>query len=72
MMIIFLFILAWLLCGFAGAYIGHRWADKGQRNTTLGAVIVMTIFGPLTLFGAVIVGLIDCVCFDKIIFKGKS
>lgn len=71
-MAVTLYVLAWLLSGFAGAYIGHRWADKGAIDTTLGSVTFMCLFGPGTLLAAslsVLAGLFDS---DKVVFKRKS
>jgi hypothetical protein len=68
----FLFILAWLLCGFAGAYIGHRWADKGELNTTLDMVFWLSVFGPLSLIGATMMSIGSLVNTDKVVFKRKA
>lgn len=70
-MIWILFIAAWLLCGFAGAYIGHRWADKGREDTTLRALVLVGLFGPLALLGATVIALVERVNFDKVVFKRK-
>jgi predicted transporter len=71
-MTIIITILAWLLCGFAGSYIGHRWADKCKNDTVLGSVLWMALFGPFTVLGVIVVIANESFDFDLVVFKRKS
>lgn len=74
-MTILLIVLAWLLCGFVGAYIGHRWAEDEYNDTTMLAVLTMSVLGVLTL-AAVILYLLAQIKYKKffeiVVFKRKS
>jgi hypothetical protein len=71
-MTIILCILAWLLSGFAGSYIGHRWADDSRLDTRLGIIIVMTLFGTTTLAGAIVAVIWNKIDSGMVVFKRKS
>ena len=75
-MTILLIVLAWLLCGFVGSYIGWRFIDKCKYNLEVLPLIVMSILGCATLFGAVVYLLCSKVPYQKFftatVFKGKT
>lgn len=70
-MTILLIVLAWLLCGFVGAYIGHRWMEHGNDNFDLGTVAYITISGPIALIGVSFGAVIEAINWDVIVFKRK-
>ena len=71
-MTILLCILAWLLCGFAGAYIAYRWVEKSEYDFNSGTVAYISIFGPITLIGMIFCAVIESINWSTIVFKRKS
>jgi hypothetical protein len=48
-MIFVLIGLVWMISGFVGMYIGHYHVDTVYDDTSVGAVLVGTLLGLLTL-----------------------
>lgn len=72
---IILLVLGWFASGVLGAYIGHRFIDEEFHHTRLKELIVMSLFGLVTLA----VSLVSLVCtkfkyskvLNTVIFKSK-
>ena len=75
-MTITLLVLAWLLCGFIGNYIGWRFIDKRAYDMEFGLVGITSLLGVITLLASLGGCLYMYVQFSKIfsyvVFKRKK
>ena len=75
-MTITLLVLAWLLCGFIGNYIGWRFIDKRAYDVELGLVIITSLLGTIALLVSLIWSLFLLArgetIFSYVVFKRKS
>ena len=63
-----IFIMLWLLSGFAAAYVSYRWVDSAEFNYGLGQVIFIACIGPAAF---ILMALYVVMHRDIVIFKRK-
>lgn len=68
-MTITLAIIAWLLSGFAAAYVGHKWVEGAAYDTTRLAVLVMTLCGVFTMIGVTTYAVFHVIPYKRLLSK---
>lgn len=71
-MTIALYIIGWLLSGFLAAWLGYKYADKQQHDTTYGTALWVTLCGVVTLAMVLYVLFKESNIMSKPLFKAKE